>query len=83
MKQQVDVLASFDIGSDIPRPIRFKILENGVKKAVDVSEITNTERLGAGGMVRIEYSCRSAGRSGQIEYKLLYYYAKGAWDIEI
>lgn len=83
MKQQVDVLAAFDTGSDIPRPIRFKILENGIKKPVDVTEVINTERLGAGGMVRIEYTCRSAGQNGPMQYRLMYYYTKGSWEIEI
>lgn len=81
MKQPVDVLAAFDIGSEIPRPVRFKLFENGIKKAVDVNAVLKTEHLGAGNMVRIEYTCRSAGRNGPIEYKLLYYYVKGSWEI--
>ena len=83
MRQPVDVLAAFNTDSDIPRPVRFKILENGIKKPVDVTEIINTERLGAGSMVRIEYTCRSAGRNGPVSYKLMYYYAKGSWEIAI
>lgn len=66
MRQEIDVLAAFDADSDIPRPVRFKIFENGIKKAVDVSEIINTEHLGAGGRTRIEYTCKSTGRNGGV-----------------
>ena len=83
MKQPVDVLAAFNTDSDIPRPIRFKMLINGVKKPVDVSEILETKSLGAGGMSRYEYICRSPGYAGPIEYTLKYYYKKSSWEIEI
>lgn len=83
MKQQVDVLAAFDIGSSWPRPLKFKILENGIKKTVNISEINDIRDLGAGGMARYEYTCRSAGSSGPITYRLMYYYTKGTWEIEI
>lgn len=83
MRQEIDVLAAFDADSDIPRPVRFKIFENGIKKAVDVSEIINTEHLGAGGRTRIEYTCKSAGKNGKVEYKLLYLYQLHKWEIEL
>lgn len=82
-KEQVDVLAAFDIGARYPRPIRFKIIENGVKKTVQVDTVSDIRDAGAGGMIRHEYSCRSAGRNGPIEYKLMFYYTKGTWEIEI
>lgn len=78
----VDVLAVFDSDATYPRPVRFKVFENGVKKTVSVSEITNIATLGAGGMTRLEYSCRSAGHSGTISYKLLYYYNQFKWELE-
>ena len=81
-KQPVDVLVAFEDGTKCPRPLRFKILENGIKKTVEVSEVTGTEWLGAGGMSRIEYTCRSAGRNGAIPYRLLYYYRECRWEIE-
>ena len=83
MTQQIDVLASFEAGSPYPRPVRFKLLVNGVKKAVDVSEIRDTKQLGAGGMSRIEYDCVSPGYNGPIEYTLMYYFQKAVWEIEI
>ena len=79
---QVDVLAAFDTGASYPRPIRFKVYENGIKKTVDVSEILNVEDLGAGGMMRYEYTCRSQGARGPIEYRLKYYYMKSNWTLE-
>lgn len=83
MKQPIDVFAAFAVGASVPRPVQFKILENGIKKTVDVSEVLKIENLGAGGMIRHEYTCRSAGRNGPIEYRLLYYYTKGTWEIEL
>lgn len=81
--EQVDVLAAFDIGARYPRPIRFKIFENGVKKTVQVDTVSDIRDAGAGGMTRHEYTCRSAGKNGPIEYRLLYYYTKGVWEIEL
>lgn len=81
-RQPVDILAAFDIGSSQPRPLRFKLFENGIKKTVAISDITDITTLGAGGMSRIEYTCRSNGNSGVIEYKLLYFYRVNRWEIE-
>ena len=64
-----------------PRPLRFKIVEEGEEKTVDVSDILKEENVGAGGMSRIEYTCQSAGSRGLIKYKLLYYYNTGKWSI--
>ena len=64
-----------------PRPLRFKITEDGEEKTVEVSDILKVENLGAGGMSRIEYTCQSAGARGLIKYKLLYYYKSGRWSI--
>ena len=83
MKQPIDALVVFEQGAAYPKPVRFKIMENGVKKAVDITEIVDVQDLGAGGMIRREYTCRSAGRNGPIEYRLLYYYTKGSWEIEL
>ena len=83
MRQSVDVLAIFEEGAEYPRPVRFKIFENGIKKTVDVSEIADIKHLGAGGKTRIEYTCNSAGQHGRIEYKLLYLYQLHKWEIEI
>ena len=81
-KEPIAVLAVFDIDAEQPRPLRFKIEEDGIMKTVEVFEIRNIERLGAGGMSRYEYTCRSAGSHGKIEYKLLYYFMKSRWEIE-
>ena len=51
MRQAVDVLAVFDIGAVSPRPIRFKVLEHGIKTTVRVTDIRNIEWLGAGGVM--------------------------------
>lgn len=83
MKQDVDVLAVFETGSEYPKPVRFKLLENSIKKTVSVGRITNVEHLGAGGMIRYEYTCESVGNAGSIRYKLKYYYTKQKWEIEI
>ena len=47
MRQAVDVLAVFDVGALSPRPIRFKVVESGIKKTVRVTDIRNIEWLGA------------------------------------
>ena len=39
MRQAVDVLAVFDVGAMSPRPIRFKVVEHGIKKTVRVTEV--------------------------------------------
>lgn len=64
-----------------PRPIRFKITEDGEEKTVEVKDILKEEDVGAGGVSRIEYTCQSAGAKGLIRYKLLYYYNIGKWSI--
>ena len=82
MRQSVDVLAVFDIGALSPRPIRFKVLEHGIKTTVKVSDIRNIEWLGAGGTTRIVYDCSSICDGRHIDYKLHYYYRECKWEIE-
>lgn len=81
MKQDVDVLAVFETGAEYPRPVRFKLFENGIKKTVAVGRITDVEHLGAGGMRRYDYKCESLGSNGNIHYTLSYYYNTGSWEI--
>ena len=45
MRQAVDVLAVFDIGAMSPRPIRFKVVDHGIKKTVRITDISNIEDL--------------------------------------
>jgi len=81
MKQDVDVLAVFETGAEYPKPVRFKLLENGIKKTVSVGRITDVDHLGAGGMLRYEYKCESPGSNGNIDYFLSYYYNSGRWEL--
>lgn len=81
MRQKVDVLAVFDIGAASPRPIRFKVLEHGIKTTVRVTDISNIEWLGAGGVTRIEYDCTTVSNGRHIEYKLLYFYNECRWEL--
>lgn len=83
MTQTVDVLAIFETGAEYPKPIRFKLFENGIKKTVAVSRITDIEHLGAGGMKRYEYKCESPGKNGSIRYTLSYYYSSSRWELSI
>ena len=71
MRQAVDVLAVFDVGALSPRPIRFKVVESGIKKTVRVTDIRNIEWLGAGGVSRIVYDCCTINEGRRGSYKLL------------
>ena len=82
MRQAVDVLAVFDIGALSPRPIRFKVVEGGIKKTVRISVITNIEWLGAGGVTRIVYDCCTVNEGRRISYRLLYFYRECRWELE-
>jgi hypothetical protein len=82
MKQAVDVLAVFDVGAISPRPIRFKVVDRGIKKTVRITDINNIEWIGAGGMTRIVYDCCTVCEGRRIEYKLLYFYRECRWEIE-
>ena len=83
MRQAVDVLAVFDIGAMSPRPIRFKVLEHGIKTTVKVTDINNIEWIGAGGMTRIVYDCTSVNAGRHIDYKLHYFYRECRWELEV
>ena len=83
MRQAVDVLAVFDIGAVSPRPIRFKVLERGIKTSVRVTDISNIEWLGAGGVTRIEYECTTVSEGRHVDYKLLYFYRECRWELEL
>jgi len=83
MRQAVDVLAVFDIGAMSPRPLRFKVLEHGIKTTVKVTDILNIEWLGAGGVTRVEYDCCSVNEGRHIYYKLLYFYRECRWELEM
>ena len=82
MRQAVDVLAVFDIGALSPRPLRFKVVDSGIKKTVRVTDIRNIEWVGAGGMTRVEYDCCAVNEGRRISYKLLYFYNECRWEIE-
>ena len=82
MRQSVDVLAVFDIGALSPKPLRFRVVENGIKKTVRVTDINNIEWLGAGGMTRIVYDCCTVSEGRHIFYKLLYFYRECRWEME-
>lgn len=83
MRQAVDVLAVFDIGALSPRPIRFKVLERGIKTTVKVTDIRRIEWIGAGGTTRIEYDCVTVNEGRHIDYKLLYFYRECKWELEM
>lgn len=83
MKQQIDVIAIFDIGATAPRPLRFQILEDGVKSVVKVESIDLVQTVGAGFASRVEFSCKSTVRGRKIAYKLLYYYQDCKWEVEL
>ena len=82
MRQAVDVLAVFDIGAMSPRPIRFKVVEHGIKKTVRITDISNIEWLGAGGMTRIVYDCLTVNEGRRLRYKLFYFYQECRWELE-
>ena len=82
MRQEIDVLAIFDAGVQTPRPIRFKMLEQGIKTTVRISEIQNTEWIGAGGMMHIEYECATVNDGRRIKYKLLFFPRDCRWEID-
>ncbi|MBE6028032.1 MAG: hypothetical protein E7227_05395 [Clostridiales bacterium] len=82
MRQAVDVLAVFDVGALSPRPIRFKVVERGIKKTVRITDISNIEWLGAGGMTRIAYDCLTVNEGRRLRYKLLYFYHECRWELE-
>ena len=83
MRQPVDVLAVFDIGAMSPRPVRFKVLEHGIKTTVRVTDIRNIEWLGAGSVTRIQYDCTTVREGRRIDYKLIYYYRECRWELEV
>ena len=82
MKQKIDVLAAFDIEAMNPRPIRFKLIEHGVKTTVSVDRIKRAEWMGAGGVTRIVYDCENVNDGKLIPYKLIYFYRECRWEIE-
>ncbi|MBE6018834.1 MAG: hypothetical protein E7230_00620 [Clostridiales bacterium] len=82
MRQAVDVLAVFDVGAMSPRPIRFKVVERGIKKTVRITDISNIEWLGAGGVTRIAYDCVTVNEGRRIRYKLLYFYHECRWELD-
>ena len=82
LRQAVDVLAVFDIGALSPKPLRFRIVDSGIKKTVRVTDITNIEWIGAGGTTRVEYDCCTVHEGRRILYKLLYFYHECRWEIE-
>ena len=80
MKQEVSVLAVFNIGSKDPKPVRFKVIEEGEKKPVNVYSVLSKEYIG---MDRIDYECNSLSERGNlINYKLSYYRSNCRWVIE-
>lgn len=81
MKQEVEVLTIYEIGKRDPKPIRFKLVENGIQKTVDVYSVLGKEYIG---MNRLDYECNSLSSKGNlIIYKLSYYRNEGKWIFSI
>ncbi len=77
MKQEVEVLTIYEIGKREPKPIRFKLVENGEKKTIDVYSELGREYIG---MNRLDYECNSLSSKGSlIVYKLSYYRNEGGF----
>ena len=83
MKQAVDVLAVFDIGAASPRPLRFKLVDRGIKTTVRISNIRNIEWVRSGGVTHVEYDCTSINDGRYIDYKLLYFSNDSRWELQI
>ena len=83
MRQKIDVLAAFDIEATTPRPIRFKLIEHGMKVMVNVDKVKRAEWLGAGGVTRIVYECENVRDGRIIPYRLLYFYRECRWEVEV
>ena len=82
MRQEVDVLAVFDVGSRAPKPLRFKVRELGIKKTVPVTNINNIDWVRANGTTRVVYSCDTINAGQRISYNLHYYYEESRWEVE-
>ena len=81
MKQEVSVLVAYEIGKRDPRPMRFKLIEDGSTRTVDVYSVLNKEYIG---MDRIDYECNSlSSRGNLIVYKLSFYRKEGKWVINM
>ena len=84
MTQTVDVVAIFDRMIREPKPVRFKIYDNGHWKSVNVERILNIEWMRLDGKVQIVYSCESRSCNGQmIRYKLKYLHQDIRWEMEM
>lgn len=80
MKQEVDVMAVFEQGNRNPRPIKFRLIENGINLTVDVFQVLGSEHIGTR---RLDYECNSLSSKGNLlVYKLQYYREDGRWVIE-
>ena len=77
MKQEVNVLAKFKTGKSLPEPVRFQMVEEGSKIAVDIYSILSIEYIG---MNRIDFECNSLSQRGNLLcYTLSYYRQEGKW----
>ena len=80
MKQEVDVMAVFVKGTQLPRPVKFRLIEGGKKLTVDIFQIMGGEYIGT---QRYVYDCNSlSSRGNLITYKLQYHRDDGRWIIE-
>lgn len=81
MKQEVDVMTVFKKGERQPRPLKFRMMENGVKYSVDVVDILRYDYRGTN---RIDYECNAVSSKGNmINYVLQYYRNEARWILEI
>lgn len=79
MKQEIDVVTVFNRGESCPKPIKFRIIENGTKLTVDVYDVLNYDYIGSN---IINYECNSISRRGNLlTYKLQYYRKESKWII--
>ncbi len=81
LAKDIRMIAVFDDGKGIPRPLKFMAVQEGGSFVVRVDKIISCERRRTGGINCFVYCCQSVIDDREVRYELKYIIAECRWQL--
>ena len=81
LAKDIRMIAVFDDGRNIPRPLKFMLVQEDGPFVVRVDKIISNERRRTGGIDCFVYCCQSIIGDREVRYELKYIIAECRWQL--